>query len=239
MNCFITGTDTEIGKTTVTCGLLRALAVKGVCAAGMKPVAAGTEIIDGIESNPDVRALLRESVPGLAQRLINPCLLRAPTAPSIAAAHERREVAWSPIATAYAKLTQCVDTVLVEGVGGWKVPLAGDLTVADIPLRLGLPVLLVVGIRLGAINHALLTADAIANDGCHCIGWIANVVDPTYVYAADTVATLKAKLPVPCLGEVPWLQQDCTDATANCLWSVADFLCHRTNATNPKRTREA
>ena len=135
---------------------------------------------------------------------MNPYLLKAPTSPHIAAQLEQRIIEWSPIATAFKYLSQVAEVVLVEGAGGWQVPLSAEMMLADIPRRLKLPVILVAGIRLGAINHTLLTAQAIRADGCQLRGWIANIVDCDYAYIAESLATLRERLNVPCLAVVPW-----------------------------------
>ncbi|MSR16126.1 MAG: dethiobiotin synthase [Gammaproteobacteria bacterium] len=202
MNVFIAGTDTEIGKTGATCGLLKALSNRGHRVAGMKPVAAGTTG-DGL--NPDAIALLRSSCPGLLYEWVNPCVFQAPTAPNIAADLEGRKIVWEAIEAAYRILSANADLVVLEGIGGWRVPLAPGLFASDIPKRLGLPVVLVSGIRLGAVNHTLLTAEAIERDGCRLLGWLANVIDPAYPYTMATIETLKRHITAPCLGEIPWL----------------------------------
>lgn len=201
MNCFITGTDTGIGKTAVTCGLLTALSACGKRAAGMKPVATGA---DAAGFNEDVMALLASSMPGLATRAVNPYAFKAPTAPHIAASLEHRVVEWNPLTMAYQTLLMAAEVVLVEGVGGWRVPLSQEITQAELSRRWSLPVILVVGIRLGAINHTLLTVEAIKNDCCSLLGWIANVIDPSYSYVEDTIATLTARVDARCLALVPW-----------------------------------
>lgn len=203
MNYFVTGTDTEIGKTTITGGLLLAFAAHGRRAAGMKPVAAGFAH-DSRPVSEDAEQLIACSVPGLTYQAVNPYLLKAPTSPHIAALLEQRIIEWSPIATAFKYLSRAAEVVLVEGVGGWHVPLSTELMLADIPRRLNLPVILVAGIRLGAINHTLLTAQAIGADGCRLCGWIANIVDRDYAYSAESLATLRERLKVPCLAVVPW-----------------------------------
>jgi len=203
MNIFIAGTDTEIGKTTVTCGLLNALTQRGCRVAGMKPVAAGCAS-DG--TNDDASALMSHSCSGLRYEWVNPCLFRTPTAPRIAADIENRALDWNSIENAYHIIAQMADLVVVEGVGGWRVPLSNELMASAIPQRLALPVILVAGIKLGAINHTLLTAEAVLRDGCEFRGWIANIIDPSYRYAAATIAELKHHLSAPCLGEIPWLE---------------------------------
>ena len=204
MNFFITGTDTGCGKTAVTSALLLALQAKGHRATGMKPIAAGTTE-DG--RNEDVEALLAASTPGMPPGSVNPCLLKAPTAPHIAAAREGRTIEWETLDTAYRDLAARADIVLVEGVGGWQIPLAPTLALSDLPKRWNLPVLMVVGVRLGALNHALLTAESIQHSGCIFAGWIANIVDPSYVYAAETIEALEQRLAVPCLARLGW-QED-------------------------------
>lgn len=221
MNYFITGTDTGIGKTAVTCGLLDALSASGKRVAGMKPVAAGT---DATGCNEDVTALLACSMPGLAPRTVNPYVFKAPTAPSIAATLERRSVEWIPLNVAYHTLSAAAEVVLVEGVGGWRVPLGEDLPQADLPRRWSLPVILVAGIRLGAINHTLLTVEAIRNDGCTLFAWIANVIDSSYPYVEDTIATLRTRIDAACLARIPWSDAPIREHMANHLRTVAIAL---------------
>ena len=205
MNCFVAGTDTEIGKTTVTAALLYGLQQRGRAAIGMKPVAAGEIHLAGTAINADVDQLQRVSVPQVPTALINPYRFKAPTSPHIAAALEARTIEWPVIAAAFMELSRRSHWVLVEGIGGWDVPLSAQLFARDIPRRLKLPVVLVAGIRLGAINHTLLTARAIAADGCQLLGWVANTVDADYPYVDETIATIREHVAAPCLGEVPWL----------------------------------
>jgi len=201
MNFFITGTDTGCGKTAVTSALLLALRGRGHRAAGMKPIAAGTE---DNGRNEDVEVLLAASTPDMPPGSVNPCLLKAPTAPHIAAAREGRSIEWATLDTAYRDLAARADIVLVEGVGGWQIPLSPALHLSDLPKRWNLPVLMVVGVRLGALNHALLTAESIQHSGCILAGWIANVVDPTYVYATETIEALEQRVAAPCLARLGW-----------------------------------
>lgn len=216
MKFFITGTDTGIGKTHVTVGLLRALSLRGYRVAGMKPIAAGT---DGAGKNEDVERLQAASAPDLPTSWLNPCLLPAPTAPHIAAARAGRQIEWRVLDAAWKCLSGNVHGVLVEGVGGWEIPLSEDLMLADLPRRWSLPVVLVVGVRLGALNHGLLTADAIERAGCRLAGWIANRVDPTYAYAGETIDALRARIAAPCLADLPW--QTGGDTTASAGLTVA------------------
>ena len=166
-SCFITGTDTEVGKTFVTCALLLALKQRGIRAIGMKPVAAGT---DERGHNDDVEALLAASSVRAARELVNPCLFAAPIAPHIAAQETGRPIDLAHIVGCFRQLEQQADAVLVEGVGGFCVPLGERVDAADLAEQLALPVILVVGMRLGCINHALLTQAAIAARGLKLVG---------------------------------------------------------------------
>jgi dethiobiotin synthetase len=197
---YVTGTDTGVGKTVVTAALLRGLLGRGCRACGMKPVASGADDSDAGLRNDDALALIAAGSPGTDYATINPYALRAPTAPEIAAERDGVTVEPARIEAAFARLLASHDRVLVEGVGGWLAPLAASLEQAELARRLRLPVLLVVGLRLGCINHARLTLRAIADDGCEAIGWIGNRVDPALEYAEETVAILGRVLPVPCLG---------------------------------------
>lgn len=201
MNAFITGTDTGIGKTVVTAALLQTLRARGRRAVGMKPVAAG---VDAQGENEDVAALMQASSPGVPRPILNPYLMRAPTAPHLAAEEEGRVLEWSVLDAAYRKAAELADIVLVEGVGGWCIPLSPELMLDELPRRWDLPVILVAGIRLGALNHTLLTVDAIRASGCRLLGFIANEVDPTYVWGSRTVDTLEKRIDGPCLARVPW-----------------------------------
>jgi dethiobiotin synthetase len=197
---FITGTDTGIGKTRASVALLRALNATGIRAVGMKPVASGCEYVDGHWSNEDARALIAASTPPPAYAHCNPYALRDAVAPHLAAAAQGVTIGLAPLRDAHAALAATADVVVVEGAGGWAVPLAPALMQADIPRALGLPVILVVGLRLGCINHAILSARAIRADGCTLLGWIGNAIDPLQPLQADNVATLRERLGAPCLG---------------------------------------
>ena len=199
---FITGTDTEIGKTFVACALLHALRRTGVTAVAMKPVAAG---FDGHGRNEDVERLLAASSIQPARTLVNPYGFCAAIAPHIAAAEEGRHIELPQIAAALTTLQTMADVVLVEGVGGFCVPLGDTRDTADLASLLALPVILVVGMRLGCINHALLTAEAVAARGLRLAGWLGNTVDGSMLQHGENLATLAALLPAPCLGRVPRL----------------------------------
>ena len=201
MNAFITGTDTGIGKTVVTAGLLQALRARGRRAVGMKPIAAG---VNAAGENEDVAALMQASSPGVPRAVLNPYLLRAPTAPHLAAEEEGRILEWAVLDAAYREAAGLADIVLVEGVGGWCIPLSEELMLDQLPRRWDLPVIVVAGIRLGALNHTLLTVEAIRASGCRLLGFLANEVDPTYAWGARTVDTLEKRIDAPCLARVPW-----------------------------------
>lgn len=200
---FVTGTDTEIGKTFTTCALLHHARASGRRAVGMKPVAAGADEIDGQRINDDAARLRAAGSfdPGL--EWLNPYCLKSPIAPHIAAAEEGLRLDRDRIVAAFNHLQSLADIVLVEGVGGFRVPLGDDYDSADLAVALGLPVILVVGMRLGCINHALLTAEAIAARGLTLAGWIANRVDPLMLRLDENVAALETRIGGPLLGIVP------------------------------------
>jgi dethiobiotin synthetase len=202
---FVAGTDTGIGKTWVSAGLVRALRAGGVDAVGMKPVASGCSAGPDGWRNDDALALLAAGgLPEADYPLVNPVALPLPASPHLAAAAAGTVVALAPVAQALRHLRERHALVVVEGVGGWCVPLAGPpgpwLMQAALVDALRLPVLLVVGLRLGCINHAVLSARAIAADGAGLVGWIGNALAPDWDQQAAVVATLQALLPAPLLG---------------------------------------
>jgi dethiobiotin synthetase len=211
---FITGTDTGIGKTLVSSALLHALAQQGLRAAGMKPVAAGAELRDGAWHNEDADILAAASNVALPPELTTPYLLRTAAAPHIAAAQEGVTIDLAHIRACYGRIAAASDAVVVEGVGGFRVPLSDACDSADLAQQLDLPVILVVGLRLGCLNHALLTADAIAARGLTLAGWVANVVDLGMQYGMDNIDALAARLPAPMLGCVPRLPAALPSAAA-------------------------
>lgn len=210
---FVTGTDTEIGKTTIAAGLLHAARLRGLTTAGVKPVAAGCERTPEGLRNEDALALQAECNPPLAYELINPVTLEAAIAPHIAAREENVPLSAQALAGACRQVFDGrADLTLVEGAGGWCVPLNDEELLSDVAIALKLPVVLVVGMRLGCINHALLSCRAIAADGLHLAGWVANHVDADMSRQAENLATLKALIKAPCLGVVPRLES--ADAAA-------------------------
>ena len=200
---YVTGTDTGIGNTHNSAALLHALRARGLRATGMKPVASGCERIDGEWKNEDALALIDASDPRPAYADCNPFALRLPLAPELAARDAGIEVTLPPILAAHARLAASADAVVVEGVGGWAAPLSAKLMQVDLVRALDLPVVLVVGLRLGCLNHALLSARAIVADGCRLHGWIANTIDPGMGAIEDNIAMLRERLPAPCWGVLP------------------------------------
>lgn len=209
---FVTGTDTEIGKTFVTCALLHRARQAGLRAVGLKPVAAGTDVAG---NNDDVVAIRAASSLELPPEIVNPYCFAAPVAPHIAAAESGREIDFQVIESACRQARRAAGWVAIEGVGGFCVPLGVDRSSADLALRLSLPVVLVVGMRLGCINHALLTAEAIACRGLYMAGWVANQIDPHMARQEENLLTLKDRLDAPLLGVVPYdPDRDCRKAAA-------------------------
>lgn len=204
---YVTGTDTGIGKTIASTALLHALRARGQRAVGMKPVASGcAREADGWR-NEDALALQDASAPRPAYDDLNPYALPLPLAPELAAADAGVQLELAPIAAAFERLRVQADVVVVEGVGGWAAPLSATLDQADLARALRLPVVLVVGLRLGCLNHARLSAAAIAADGLQCIGWIGNEIDPAMERIDDNMAMLRARLPMPCWGRLPYRPQ--------------------------------
>ena len=200
---YVTGTDTGIGKTLASCALLHALRGHGLRVAGMKPVASGCERTDGEWKNADALALQAAGESGIAYADINPFALEHPLAPELAARDAGVEVALPAILAAHARLAEHADALVIEGVGGWAAPLSASLMQADLVRTLRVPVLLVVGLRLGCLNHALLSARSIAADGAHLAGWVASHVAPAMERVDDNIAMLRERLPAPCWGVLP------------------------------------
>lgn len=214
---FVTGTDTGVGKTLVTAALLRRLRDAGVVVAGMKPVAAGA--MDGPEGRANADALLLQAESSVRQpyATVNPWLFEPAIAPHIAAVEAGQSIDVHRIAAAHERLSAGSEVVFAEGAGGFLVPLDGERSCAELPGLLGMEVLLVVGLRLGCLNHALLTAQAIAARGLAFSGWIGNCIDPDFPRREANVATLTARLPAPCLGIVPWMAEPAVGEAAAAL----------------------
>nr|WP_320165675.1 dethiobiotin synthase [uncultured Methylophaga sp.] len=201
---FITGTDTEVGKTFISVGLVSLLQQQGYKTVGMKPIASGCEWLDGQWKNEDALALIKQSQTDLSYSLINPYAFEPAIAPHIAAERERVTLSIANIKSNYELIAEQADAVIVEGAGGWYVPLNAESTMADLAVELQLPVILVVAIKLGCINHALLTVAAIEQQGLKLAGWVANHV-AEQSESTEMIETLTSRIDAPCLGVVPHL----------------------------------
>lgn len=204
-NFFVTGTDTDAGKTLVSEALLLKAAQQGLRTIGLKPVAAGAQMTENGLQNDDARRLQQAATEKLPYEQVNPVLLEPPIAPHIAAVQAGRNLAVSRLAgfVRGAMMTPA-DLRIVEGAGGWLVPLNEREGLNDLASELKLDVILVVGMKLGCLNHALLTARMIAADGLRLAGWVATQVEPDMPVRDENLATLKALLPAPCLGFIPY-----------------------------------
>ncbi|HMM71414.1 MAG TPA: dethiobiotin synthase [Rhodocyclaceae bacterium] len=206
--CFVAGTDTGVGKTLASAALLHAWRRAGRTAVGMKPVAAGAVHTDGGWQNEDALSLRAVSSVAVPPELDNPVLLREPLSPHLAARHEGVEIDIGEIARRFGLLAQRADAVVVEGAGGFLVPLGEHATGADLARALRLPVVLVVGMRLGCLNHALLSAQAIRGAGLPLAGWIANRIDPQMAAVDENIAYLQQRLEATLLAEIAHGQTD-------------------------------
>ncbi|PWB30507.1 dethiobiotin synthase [Pseudomonas sp. SDI] len=204
---FIAGTDTDVGKTTVAAGLLHAAQLAGLSTLGAKPVASGCEATAKGLRNADALALMAQSTLKLPYEQVNPFAFEPAIAPHLAAREAGVALSVAALlAPLHEVLAQGADFTLIEGAGGWRVPLSDVANLSDLAIALKLPVILVVGVRLGCINHALLSAEAIARDGLQLAGWVANIVDARTSRLEENLATLAERLPAPCLGRVPRLK---------------------------------
>jgi dethiobiotin synthetase len=200
---FVTGTDTGVGKTAISCALLKAAAQAGLRTAAVKPVAAGC---DDNGQNEDALQLLDCMTEPLDYSQVNPVALDAPVAPHIAAEMQGKRLQASRLAgICRGVMMGSAEFVLIEGAGGWRVPIGPRETLADLAVQLQVGVILVVGMRLGCINHALLTAEAVRRDGLVLAGWVANQPGETMICHKENLDTLKRLIPAPLLGEVPQL----------------------------------
>ncbi|MFL6699524.1 MAG: dethiobiotin synthase [Vitreoscilla sp.] len=213
MNLFVVGTDTGVGKTHATCALLHALARRHARVCGMKPIAAGgVQTADGL-SNEDSIAHRAASTVRVPPELDNPILLPEPLSPHLAAARAGTPISFDTVLDAVAQLRARTDALVVEGAGGFLVPLSETQTGADLAVALQLPLVLVVGMRLGCLNHALLTAEAIRARGLTLAGWIANRVDPEFLCPEENLAYLRTHLGAPLWADLPFSTQ--ADARAD------------------------
>lgn len=231
---FVAGTDTGVGKTRLVAGLLRALQSAGWLAIGMKPVATGTTRTNGVMINEDVASIVINSSPvSVAEtsiRDINPFCFDPPVSPHIAAEKAGIFVDLDLIVAAYGRLARRHDAVVVEGTGGWMAPIGPRATMADVAVALELPVVLVVGLRLGCLSHALLTADAIEQAGATLIGWVGNMIDPSMQALRQNLDTLKQRLSAPplgLLGRAPDADRDAAALTAAAEFLMSNFRAAR------------
>lgn len=201
---FVTGTDTGVGKTLAACALLHRLRSSGLRALGMKPVAAGVEQTPEGPANADVVALRRASSWIAPLNQVNPYCFESPIAPHLAAQEAGVRIEIGPIKKAFDALRASADAIVVEGVGGFAVPLNDHEDAGDMAAALGLPIVLVVGMRLGCLNHALLTQHAIAGRSLRLVGWIANSIDPDMARFDENLQTLQRRIAAPLLGVMPY-----------------------------------
>ncbi len=201
---FITGTDTGVGKTQVTVALMKNLKAQGRTVIGMKPVAAGCQRVKGVWVNDDALQLQRHSSVQLPYETINPYAFERPLSPHLAARHDGKVVSLERLVSESLLLASQVDCLLIEGAGGWEVPLNENARISDLAKKVGFPVILVVGLRLGCINHALLSILAIQQSGLACAGWIANQIDPEMECQEENIETLRQQIKPPLLAFMPW-----------------------------------
>ena len=220
---FVTGTDTGVGKTLVSLGLMQSLQDRGLRVAGMKPVASGcTRTQQGLRNNDAVR-LQRQSSVELDYATLNPYTFEPPVAPHIAAAQAGISMDLDVILAAHARIAACTDRVVVEGAGGWLVPLNESASLADLAGRLGLEIVLVVGIRLGCLNHALLSVESIERRGPGLAGWVANCLAPADAVTAANISALRGRIAAPLLGVVPFQDEPDARTVAGCLTLPVDL----------------
>ena len=201
---FVTGTDTGVGKTLISSALVHHFAISGYSAVGLKPVAAGCEWKEGRLLSEDVAQLRAASNVVLPLEVTNPYAFEPPLAPHVAADMAGQCIEMPPILQAFAQAADVADVVVVEGVGGFRVPLNEHEDTADLAAKLGLPVILVVGMRLGCLSHALLTVECIQARGLNLAGWIANTIDPQMSAFKENLQSLEKRIPAPCLGVVSY-----------------------------------
>lgn len=205
-SCFVTGTDTGVGKTLVTCAIIHALSQQGISAAGMKPVAAGGNLKNGKWHNEDTEAISAISGSMISPDLITPYLLKTAASPNIAAHLENISIEWPRIRDSYIQIHEKADSIIIEGIGGFRVPLSDNYDMADLAVQFGLPVILVIGLRLGCLNHALLTTEAILSRGLTLAGWVANHIDPMMLYDTENMTSLEHRIPAPRLATIPYIK---------------------------------
>ena len=212
---FVTGTDTGVGKTWTVIGLLTALRRRGQRVRGMKPVATGCRPTEQGLRSDDALMIQAHAGEDLPYEWVNPYAFEPPIAPAFAARQAGVRISITRIRAVERRLARAAELTVVEGIGGWRVPLGPRSCVSDLAARLGYPVVLVVGLRLGCINHALLSAEAIKRDGAVLAGWVAMQIDRDYRTLRDTLDTVKAHIQSPQLGFVPWISRLDPEALAS------------------------
>ncbi|MCF6354996.1 MAG: dethiobiotin synthase [Candidatus Polarisedimenticolaceae bacterium] len=214
---FITGTDTGCGKTEITLGLMQLLQNHGKVVLGMKPVASGAaNTTEGLHNEDAIRIQAQGSIL-IPYSTLNPYVYEPPIAPHLAAEQAGEKIDLGIISSHYRSLLAQADCVVVEGAGGWRVPVNREQSIADLVQMLNLPVILVVGLRLGCINHALLSAESILASGIQLAGWVANVVEPDMLSRDENIATLRSAISAPCLGVVPHIEPPSAKVVAESL----------------------
>jgi dethiobiotin synthetase len=202
---FITGTDTGVGKTCFTLALMQTLKKQDRHIAGMKPVASGAKRINGLLMNEDARLIKEHCSHSVAYELINPVVYELPVAPVFAAGNDKETTDFDEVFASYNRLASEFDNIIVEGVGGWRAPLSDRLGTVDLVRELALPVILVVGLRLGCLNHALLTAEVIRADGVDLCGWVSNMPEKDYLFKDETIALLNDNLACPHVADLDYV----------------------------------
>lgn len=220
---FITGTDTGIGKTLVSLSLMQYFIAQGERVIGMKPIASGAQVVNGQLCNDDALALMQASNVDVEYGRINPYCFAPAIAPHLAAAETQVTISISHILDYYKNLSVLSDRVIVEGVGGWRVPIDHQCEIADLAHALKLPVIMVVGMRIGCLNHALLTAEAIVAKGCNLIGWVANAIDKNMHALEENILALKTRIKVPLLTCIPYIEEGKALSTTSMQWPFSYF----------------
>lgn len=201
---FITGTDTDVGKTYIASALVRHFVEQGLQTIGMKPVAAGAEMVNGRLLNSDVAELIKAGNVDADLASINPYVFAPAIAPHIAAEQVGVKISLDNIHQAFDRLQSQAEVIIIEGAGGFRVPINRQETMADLAIKLNIPIILIVGVRLGCINHALMTAGSIRAAGLTLAGWVANRIHPDMPFIEENIATLKAMIKAPCIADVSW-----------------------------------
>ncbi|NKB36306.1 MAG: dethiobiotin synthase [Gammaproteobacteria bacterium] len=214
---FVTGTDTEVGKTRVSLGLMRALRNQGSSVIGMKPIASGCHRTSAGLRNEDAELIRGEGTSEIPYELLNPFAFEEAVAPHAAAEKAGVSIDIDRIRSAYKSLYGLAEHIVIEGAGGWRVPLSASSSLSDLVAELNIPVVLVVGLRLGCINHALLTAESILNDNRTLAGWVANQITEDYPFQESSMRVLTSKIAAPLLGEVPYIENLEVQNISRCL----------------------